>query len=166
MTADTRPGSRARVPAPARLRNFSGSDFIVLRSPGDRAAGAAAGSRSWSRSGEGEQIVGDDTPPHPPVHPAWTSIPTSPQPVPAFECADAPFTASAPAEGGPGGARALFARLARQHDGSDPAVARRLRVTARGKATVGDGQARGVIEEGDVAIQGGRPERTFRLASL
>src|SRR4029450_4873241 len=39
-------------------------------------------------------------------------------------------------------------------------------VDARGKARVGDGEARRVIENGDVAIEGRRPERTFRLAPL
>src|SRR2546426_3759165 len=165
MNADTKPGSRARVRTPARLRNFSVSDFIALRSPSDRASGAAR-SRSWSRSGEGEQIVGDDTQAHPPLHPTRTSIPTSPQPMTTFERADASFTACAPAQRRSSGARAFFTRLAWQHDVSDTTVARRALVVARGKAAVGDGQVRSVVEEGDVTIQGGLPESAVRLAAL
>src|SRR3989442_15855721 len=137
MNADTKPGSRARGRTPARLRNFSVSDFIALRSPSDRASGAAR-SRSWSCSGEGEQIVGDDTQAHPPLHPTRTSVPTSPQPMTTFERADASFTAGTPAERRPRGSRAFFTRLARQHDVSDPAIARRALVAARSKAAVGD----------------------------
>jgi hypothetical protein len=101
------------------------SNFIVLARLATRALGMAARSRSWSRSSEGEQIVGDDTQAHPPPHPTRPSVPTSPQPMTTFERTDAPFTASAPAERRTGGARALFPRLARQHDMPNPAVARR-----------------------------------------
>src|SRR5437867_5632318 len=164
MSAETKPGARARGLVPGRLLNSGVSDFISSRSPGDRAPDAAG--RSWSRSGEGEQIVGDHAQPDPPLHAARASVPAPPHPVPTFERADASFTAGAPAEGGPSGARALLAGLTRQHDVPDAAGVRGALVAARGKAAVGDGQVRRMVEERDVAIQRGLPEGALRLTSL
>jgi hypothetical protein len=120
MSDDSKLRSGARGLTAGRLLNSGVSDFISSRSPGDRAPGAAGRSWSWSRSSQHEQIVGDDAQPDPPLHSARTSVPAPPQPVATLEHTDAPFTAGAPAERRAGGARALRARLARQHDVPDP----------------------------------------------
>jgi hypothetical protein len=86
--------------------------------------------------------------------------------VATLERTDASFTAGAPAERGPGGARARCARLAWQDDVPDAAIVRRVLIRPRGEAAVGDRQLRRVVEERDVTIQGRRPQRALRLAAL
>src|SRR5688572_16324507 len=125
MSVDSKPWSGARGLTPGRLLNSGVSDFIASRSPDNRAPGAGGRSRSWSRSGEHEQIVGKDAQPDPPLHPARTSVPAPPQPVATLERTDASFTAGAPSERRAGGSRVLLARLARKHDVPDPTVLRR-----------------------------------------
>src|SRR5262245_31909438 len=118
MNADAQPRSEARGLTSASLCNCEVFNLIALRSPGDRASGAAARSLSWSCSGKGEQIVGDDTQAYPPL-PTRAAVPTSSQPVATFERADASFTAGAPAERRLSGSRACFTRLEWQHDALD-----------------------------------------------
>jgi hypothetical protein len=77
--------------------------------------------------------------------------------VATFQCADASFTAGAPAECRPRRPRSLLARLARQDDVPDPTGLRGVLVAARGEATIGDGQVRRMIEERDMPIEGGLP---------
>ena len=122
--------------------------------------------RSWPGAPEDQQIIGDDPQPDPALHPALTAVPASPQAMTALERADPSFTPRAPAEGRAGHPGAPLAGLPRQHDVPDPTVSRRAFIGARGKAAVGDGQARRVTEERDVTIQSRRPEGAVRLAAL
>jgi hypothetical protein len=65
----------------------------------------------------------------------------------AFERADPPFTARAPAQGAPGEPGPALPRLARQHHVTDVAIARGLFVGARRKPGVSDRQGGGVTEQ-------------------
>src|SRR4029453_10412343 len=94
MSAETKRGARTRVLIPGRPRTSGASGFISSA----RDPAVAEPSRSWSRSGQDEQVVGDHAQPDPALHPARAAVPTSPQPVATFERADAPFAAGAPAE--------------------------------------------------------------------
>src|SRR5678815_1798739 len=131
MSAETKPGAGTRVLIPGRPRNSGVSVFISSRSIAAR--GPERAGRSWSRSGQGEQVVGDHAQSDPPLHPAWTSVSTSPQPVATLQCADAPLAAGAPAERGARRARSLLARLAREDDLPDPTGLRGEFVAARGE---------------------------------
>ena len=76
------------------------------------------------RTAEHQQVLGDDTEPHPALHPALAAVPASAEPMTALERADPSFAPRAPAESRTGNPRALLAGLPRQHDGPDPAVLR------------------------------------------
>src|SRR4030095_14994278 len=137
MSTETKPGAGTRVLIPGRPRKSGLSAFI---SPCSRPT--AAGPSSWSRSGQDEQVVGDHAQSDPPLHPAWTSVSTSPQPVATPQCADAPLAAGAPAERGARRARSLLARLAREDDLPDPTGLRGAVVGARGAAAGGHSPGR------------------------
>src|SRR4029453_17414879 len=107
MSAETKRGARTRVLIPGRPRTSGASGFISSA----RDPAVAEPSRSWSRSGQDEQVVGDHAQPDPALHPARAAVPTSPQPVATFERADAPFAAGAPAECRPRRPRSFLARL-------------------------------------------------------
>src|SRR2546428_7777952 len=121
---------------------------------------------SWSGAAEHQQVIGDDSEPHPALHPTLAVVSAPTEPMTALERADPSFAPRAPAESRAGNPRALLAGLPRQHDVLDPAVLRRAFIRARGEAAVGDGELRGAIEERHVTIQGGRPEGALRLAAL
>ena len=157
MSADIEQRCGIEVLAGARPLNSTVLAFTSSMSPVIRLVRAVQG-RAWPRAGEHEQVIGEHPQSDPPLHPTGASVATPSKSVTAFECADASFAAGAPAQGRARRARPRLPMLARQHDVPDPAVLRRAFIAPRGEATVGDGQLRGVIEERDVPIQGGRPE--------
>src|SRR5438128_800810 len=164
MSPDTEQQSGIEVLAVARLLKSVFAAFTSSISSGVHATTVSG--RSWPRASECQQVLVVPPHPAPPLHATDASVPAPPESVTAFECADASFAACAPAQSGARRARPRLSRLTRQHDVPDPAVLRRALVAPRGEAAVGDGQLRGTIEERDVPIQGGRPERAVRLAAL
>src|SRR5437762_13708923 len=94
--------------------------------------------RLRARPGRAQQIIRDDTEPHPTLHPALAAVSAAPQTMTALERTDPSFTARSPAEGQAGNSRAGCARLARQHDSPGPALVRDAFIRRRGKATVSD----------------------------
>src|SRR5438132_11892155 len=79
-----------------------------------RAAAVPRG--SWPGAAEHQQVIGDDTEPHPALHPALATVPAPPEPMTALERADPSFAPRAPAESRAGNPRALLAGLPRPHD--------------------------------------------------
>src|SRR5262245_30360529 len=73
-------------------------------------------SSSWRGTTQHKQVVGNDPESDPPLHPTLSAVPTTPQAMTAFQCADPAFTSCAPSQGGPCPPRARFVRLSRQHD--------------------------------------------------
>jgi hypothetical protein len=126
----------------------------------------ALGGGSRPRTGEDEQVIGKHPQPDPSLHPAGASEAAPAQAVTTFECADTSFAACAPTQSCARRARTRLTRLARQDDVPDTAVPRRVFIAPGSEPAVGDRQVRGVIEERDVPIQGGRPESTLRLTVL
>lgn len=164
MSAESRSGAPRRALAPARPLNSGASGFIAACSPAARPPIRLDGSRACSS--EDKQVVRDHPQPDPALHPARPSVPTSPQPVTTFECADASFTAGAPSECRARCARSLLTRPARQDDLPDPTGLRGALVAARGEATIGNGQVRRAIEERDVPIESGLPQAALGLPAL
>jgi hypothetical protein len=95
---------------------------------------------SWPRPGEHEQVIGEHAQSHPPLHPPGASVAASSQYVPAFQGADPPVAARAPAQSGTRRARARLPRLTRQDDVPDPTVLRRALMASRREAATGDRQ--------------------------
>src|SRR6266849_7276239 len=91
---------------------------------------------SWPGAAEHQQVIGDDAEPDPALHPALAAVPAPPEPMTALKRTDPAFAPRAPAEGCAGNARALLARLPRQHDVPDPAVLRGAFIGPRGKAAI------------------------------
>src|SRR5438034_7563299 len=60
---------------------------------------SASRSGSWSGPAEHQQIIRDDTEPHPTLHPALAAVSAAPQTMTALERTDPSFTARSPAEG-------------------------------------------------------------------
>src|SRR6266566_4485311 len=127
---------------------------------------------SASRRGSGpgpaehQQIIRDDTEPHPTLHPALAAVSAAPQTMTALERTDPSFTARSPAEGQAGNSRAGCARLARKHDMPDSALVRDAFIRRRGKATVSDGELRRAAKELDMSVQGGSPQAAVSLPAL
>src|SRR6059036_3602397 len=127
---------------------------------------------SASRRGSGpgpaehQQIIRDDTEPHPTLHPALAAVSAAPQTMTALERTDPSFTARSPAEGQAGNSRAGCARLARKHDMPDSALVRDAFIHRRGKATVSDGELRRAAKELDMSVQGGSPQAAVSLPAL
>src|SRR5712664_2267285 len=153
MTIDIAPGCGMECLARVRvlISAFPPSIASIAHHP-------AVPSGSWPGAAEHQQVIGDDTEPDPALHPALTAVPAPPQSVTSLERADPSFTTRAPAKRRACRPGALLAGLPRQHDVPDPAVVRRALIGPRGKASIGDGQLRRVVEEGDVAIQRREPE--------
>jgi len=84
----------------------------------------------------------------------------------ALERADAAFTSRAPAERHAGPPRARFAGLAWEDDVPDSALVRGPFIRRRGKAAIGDGEARRAPKELDMSIQGRGPQGALRLPAL
>src|SRR2546425_1812552 len=121
---------------------------------------------SWPGAAEHQQVIGDDSEPHPALPPALAVVPAPAEPMTALERADPAVAPRAPAESRAGNPGALLAGQPRQHDVPDPAVLGGAFIRARGEAAVGDGELRGAVEERNVTIQCGRPEGALRLAVL
>src|SRR2546428_2466674 len=94
------------------------SSFHRRRSIDPRADGL-----SWPRATEHQQIIGDDSEPHPTLHAALAAVSAAPQAMTALERADPSFASCSPAEGEAGNPRAGFAGLAPAH--AVPGSARR-----------------------------------------
>src|SRR5438132_4500135 len=160
MDADTKLGSEQGCSLWLELRNFGVSDFIACRSPDEEASMCSCAVMVLLGPGRADCWRGRPAPPSTASR-SDLGTPAPPQPVAALERTDASFTTGAPAERRAGRSRALLPRLAPQHDTPDAAVARRALIGTRGKAAVGDGQARSMVEECDVAIERRRPEGAF-----
>src|SRR5215470_1539574 len=165
MRVDVERRCRIEVLAAARPLNSALLAFTSSLSPGLHRVMAIPG-RSWSRAGEHEQVIREDPQPDPPLHPAGASVPTSPESVTTFQCADASFAAGAPAQRCARNTRARLPRLARQDDVPDTAILRRALIIPGREPAVGHRQARRVIEQRNVSIQAGRPQGPLRLAAL
>src|SRR5205814_1277959 len=92
---------------------------------------------SWPSATENQQIIGDDSEPHPTLHAALAAVSAAPQAMTALERADPSFASCSPAEGEAGNPRADFAGLAREHDVPDSALVRAAFIRRRGKAAIG-----------------------------
>src|SRR5437867_5322580 len=110
---------------------------------------------SWPSATENQQIIGDDSEPHPTLHAALAAVSAAPQAMTALERADSSFTSCSPAEGEAGNPRADFAGLAREHDVPDAALVRDAFIRRRGKAAIGDRELGRAAKELDMTIQGG-----------
>src|SRR5437879_2237602 len=134
------------VLAVAKTLNSARLAFTSSMSPVLHGALAVPG-RSWSRAGQHKQVIGEHSQPDPPLHPAGAAVAAPPQSMSTFQCADASFAASAPAQSCARSARARLPRLAGQDDVPDAAVRCRAFITSRREAAVGDRELRGVLEQ-------------------
>src|SRR5256885_8563913 len=152
------PGEGAGPDADA---HFCTSSFHRRRSIDPR-----ADELSWPRATEHQQIIGDDSEPHPTLHAALAAVSAAPQAMTALERADPSFASCSPAEGEAGNPRADFPGLAREHDVPDSALVRAAFIRRRGKAAIGDRELGRAAKELDMSIQGGSPQGAIRLPAL
>src|SRR5437879_12422907 len=100
------PGEGAGPDADA---HFCTSSFHRRRSIDPR-----ADELSWPSATEHQQIIGDDSEPHPTLHAALAAVPAAPQAMTALARANPSFASCSPAEVEAGHRRAAFVGLARQ----------------------------------------------------
>src|SRR2546426_11829196 len=132
------PGEGAGPDADA---HFCTSSFHRRRSIDPR-----ADELSWPSATENQQIIGDDSEPHPTLHAALAAVSAGPQAMTALERADPSFASCSPAEGEAGNPGAGFWGLARGRDlpdsgaGRAPVIRGRGHGPLRGTRPVLDGQ--------------------------